>query len=143
MCIAKLFPPVVRATKAAVHAYSGSAVRGEGNYKIAERIVSRQGAQRARPYTCVVAWVGLDGALLCPPAAHLGEAWADFESTLTPLLREIQEKRRLAGISSERVPPALHATDTYGKHRMLPSKICCESVSTQTFLRPKAPAPRR
>ncbi|MCP4241119.1 MAG: hypothetical protein GY772_11210, partial [bacterium] len=116
LALRRFLPEVVRGVQAAVHAYSGSAVRGDGNYKIAKRLRAPTGS---RPYTCIIAWVGLDGALLRPPAAHRGEAWPDLTASLEPLLQDLRRNRLAAGILADMAPPAFHATDSYNKHRRL------------------------
>ena len=64
--------PFVPHVESLVHVYCGSAVRGDGNSKIALHICAitkdpETGAwQASRPYSVVLAWVGGDFPLLKP-----------------------------------------------------------------------------
>ena len=63
-CLSSYLPTLVRDMKKHVHVYSGSGVRGDGNYKIAVRIAHNAGED---PISVIYAWCGVDGALLEVP----------------------------------------------------------------------------
>eukprot|EP00973_Karenia_brevis_P042734 5914372-Karenia_brevis.AAC.1 len=67
--------------QAALHPYSGSAVKGDGNAKLAKRIwhvtVDENGQKVRALLSNVHAWTGIDGALLKPVAALATEDLPD------------------------------------------------------------------
>ena len=66
-----------------------------------------------------MAWCGTDGSLLKPFVLTPGEAFQDQVRDLEPFLRAAKRIRMSHGMSSEESRPTVHATDTYGKHRLL------------------------
>lgn len=100
--------------------YNAQGIRGDGNYKLAKRIAfaSAGGRRPERPYTVVLAWCAVDGSLLQPVAAKRTEDFADIESDLAPMLRDIQDARLEAGLSWASSCPVFHSTDVYQKHRL-------------------------
>ena len=108
-------PGLIKHVEEHVHTYSGSAVRGDGHYKIAARI--RAGSQ-ADKVNVIYAWIGVDGALLRPPSALRSETWPHLRPDLESLLLDMMRNRMRAGMSAHCACPAFHATDSYGKHRL-------------------------
>ena len=108
-------PGLIKHIEEHVHTYSGSAVRGDGHYKIAARI--RTGCEGS-PVNVIYAWIGVDGALLRPPSALQSETWPHLRADLEPLLVDMQRNRMRAGIPAHSACPAFHSTDSFGKHRL-------------------------
>lgn len=108
-------PGLIQHIEEHVHTYSGSAVRGDGHYKIAARI---RAGNPASPVNVIYAWIGVDGALLRPPAALQSETWPHLRANLEPLLLDMRRNRMRAGMSVQTACPAFHATDSFGKHRL-------------------------
>ena len=105
-------PALVRHVEKHVHVYSGSAIRGDGHFKLASRILPKE------RINVVYGWIGIDGALLRPPAAMAGEPWPDIRPHLEELVVDIISHRKEAGLPGKACCPAFHATDSYGKHRL-------------------------
>ena len=73
--------------------YSGSVIRGDGNYDVASRIVVRDGSRQTRPYSVVLAWVLVDGSLLQPMVASKAEDIKDILLDLDPLVEKVKAAR--------------------------------------------------
>lgn len=108
-------PGLIKHIEEHVHTYSGSAVRGDGHYKIAGRI--RAGC-KGNAANVIYAWIGVDGALLRPPSALQSETWPQLRPDLEALLRDLVRHRMRAGLSAQTACPAFHATASFGKHRL-------------------------
>ncbi|CAJ1434066.1 unnamed protein product [Effrenium voratum] len=101
--------------------FNCSIIRGDGHYDLAARVYQYDAKNRKRtyPFTCLMAWCGTDGSLLKPFVLTPGEAFQDQVRDLEPFLRAAKRIRMSHGMSSEESRPTVHATDTYGKHRLL------------------------
>ena len=97
--------------------YNSKGIRGDGNYKMAKRIVLRVWPRRTRPFTVILAWCGLDGSLLQPMKAYARECWPLIARDLEAMLRDIQLFGLSAGLPLMDTLPVFHATDSYQKHR--------------------------
>ncbi|CAJ1338701.1 unnamed protein product [Effrenium voratum] len=107
-------PGLVEEIQKSAHVYSGSAVKGDGNFKIAARI------KGARPATAVIyGWCGVDGCLLKPCELMPVESWAYIRPDLEKLADQMRANREAAGLAQHEIPPVYHSTDTYAKHRKL------------------------
>ena len=104
-----------------VRVYSGSVFRGECYWKIARRVVektsSRAWGHRSRPWNVVLAWMGIDGALLDVPRFSKSESVEDCLKNLDRVVTDLKHDRLAAGLSVDEAAPVAHATDSYGKHR--------------------------
>ena len=81
-------------------AYSGQGIRLDGHFKAAKIVLKWRSETRRwerGKYTCLLGFCGSDGALLQPAVPARGEAWADIEAALRPLLRSIIAGRLAAG----------------------------------------------
>ena len=105
-----------------VHVYSGSCVRGDGNWDISQRLVQSSPAAgsngRFRPFSVILAWLGLGGVLLQPFTASHAENWSDLKSDLGVLISPIKTHRVEAGLSMAASAPVMHSTDSYVRHRL-------------------------
>ena len=99
--------------------YSGTAIRGDGNCDVAARIASYDPVAKrySRPYTVLLAWCAVDGALLAPAKPFRSEAIEDILADLDPLIDDLKEDRLGAGLDLIDAAPVSHSTDSYGKHR--------------------------
>ena len=104
--------------------YSAQGVRHDGHYKLNKRIVGRlmrfpsgKGA-RQRPYNAILAFTGVDGALLAVPEATDGEGWRTLEPILEALLWKIKATRLEAGLSLLQSCPTFHCTDNFRAQRL-------------------------
>lgn len=117
-------PVLIQHMAAGVQVYSGSAVKGDGNFKLAAKIgVSRRDAATGRlrverPFSVVLGWTGVDGALLKVIKAKKTEDWPDLKDDLDELHDEMKLNRERAALATQDVPPVSHSTDTYAKHRL-------------------------
>ena len=68
--------------------FNGQGIRHDGNYGVAKRIWSPKKYKLPKK-TVVIAFCGVDGSLLEPVVAKETEAWADIESVLKPLLKDM------------------------------------------------------
>ncbi|CAK0899611.1 unnamed protein product, partial [Prorocentrum cordatum] len=111
-----------------IHVHSGAAVKGDGNEKLATIIQDTQtvdgdGAprrpRRARPFTNVHAWTGIDGALLKPAVAMKTGDWPDLKADMGYLLDAMAANRSSAGLPPQAMARASHSTDACEKHRKL------------------------
>ncbi len=128
--------------------YNAQGLRCDGNFKLAIRVVvpkfdksGKRSRWWSRPYTVVLAFCGTDGSLLQPVTLHKAESWADIQSVLVPLLMEIKRARLEFNLSMEDSMPAFHATDSYGKHRLLAAK-CYERCWEELRVKSVAPTPK-
>ena len=112
----------VRRLRAMVNVYSGSVIRGDGQWKIARRVVERRSGGRrgphTRPWNVLLAWVGIDGALLDVPRLSKSECIEDCLKDLDRVVTDLRRDRLEAGLSISEACPVAHATDSYGKHRL-------------------------
>ena len=67
----------------------------------------------------VLAWVGVDGSLLKPIQPYRTEDFKDIMLDLEPTLQTIKASRTQHGLVGLESAPVFHATDSYGKHRLL------------------------
>ena len=127
-------PPLVSHVEKHVHVYSGSAIRGDGHFKVASRILPQE------KINVIYAWIGIDGALLRPPAAMAGETWPDIRPHLEELVADIISHRKEAGLPGKACCPAFHATDSYSKHRLKLGSLYTRSLPVG--LRPVSSTPK-
>ena len=101
-----------------VNVYSGSVVRGDGHWRLAQRIADRIAEQRwpVRKWNCLLCWSGVDGAILQPPTPSTSEAIEDILIDLHPLVDNLKADRLAHGLSMDEAAPIAHSTDSYGKH---------------------------
>ena len=111
---------MVRQWRKPIHVYSGTAWRGDGNYDIATRIATYDAASKRfkRPFSVILAWCAVDGALLDYPRASPTEAIEDIIADLDPKVDECKDDRLEAGLDLADCLPASHSTDSYLKHRL-------------------------
>lgn len=103
-----------------INVYSGSVIRGDGNHDVAKRItVYNDAGQPTHPFTVLLAWVTVDGALFQPVTASATEDWADLEPDLGIVVSNLKQDRLEAGLSLAEAAPVAHATDSYRKQRLL------------------------
>lgn len=86
---------------------SGQGLRTDGNIKLARRIRRKSGARWFKPYNCLLAWCGTDGALLQPVSTCASESFEAIQADLTALLDRMRRVRGKRGLS---VAPAFHST---------------------------------
>jgi len=100
--------------------YSGQGWRNDGNFKLAKRIgVKRQGSRfAARPYSVVLGFCGVDGALFAPVHPMQTEDFVDISAVQRPLLQRSKLARLRAGLSLEESAPVFQSTDVYAKDRL-------------------------
>lgn len=110
-----ILPHEVAAMQLELLPYSGGIVRGDGNYKIAKKL--RQSLRERRPWNCIVAWCGTDGAVLAPPDRLASEDFEDLKDSLLPLLQNIRSSRLQAGLDLVESAPVAHCTDRFAGHR--------------------------
>ena len=72
---------------------------------------------RSRPWNGVLAWVGIDGALLDVPRLSNSESIEGCLMDLGHVVTELQHDRLAADLSVAEASSLAVATDTYGKHR--------------------------
>ena len=115
----KFLKEKVRQWRKHINVYSGSAIRGDGNYEIATRIAVYDPVKKTyhRPHTVILGWTSLDGCLLDVPRASRTEAIQDVIRDLEPVVDEISRDRMEQGMDLIDCLPASHSTDSYGKHR--------------------------
>ena len=107
----------------AIHLFCGSAIKHDGNWKLAQLISVISACERTgnkkytHPYTVLHGFTGLDGASLCPVSPGLAEMWKDIEEKLDALVDEMMTNRLAANLPQEAIAPVCHCRDTYGKHR--------------------------
>ena len=70
-----------------------------------------------RPYSVLLAWVTVDGALYQPPTPSATEGIEDVLQDLQGMVGHFKQDRLEAGLSLVDAAPAVHATDVYGKLR--------------------------
>ena len=105
----------------AVHVYSGSAAKADGNQKIARHICvvgkDCDGRWRlTRLYSVTLVWTGLDDALLQPFDTRECKDRLDIESDEDLLTNNIMTNRAATVMCLQFLPPVSHSTDSYGKH---------------------------
>ena len=131
----------VRHMQRHINVYCGSIIRGDGNYELANRIIDKD---KKHPFTVILAWVGIDGALLRPVSPHPREDWPCISKDLGDMLDENKKDRLEAGMSLIECAPVAHATDSFGKHRLLLRELYkdkyCELGTKTESLTPKADA---
>ena len=101
-----------------INVYSGAVIRGDGNYEQARKVAVEGDGGRDRPYTVLLAWVTVDGALYQPPTLSRSEDVKDVLQDLGPLVGSFKQDRLEAGLSLVDSAPAVHATDVYGGQRL-------------------------
>lgn len=72
-------------------AYNAQILRVDGHFKVAKRIVlyiPGGKGKRERPFTCILAFCGVDGSLLRPPVPLRSECLEEIQPILQPLLNE-------------------------------------------------------
>lgn len=103
-----------------INVYSGSVIRGDGNHDVAKRItVYDDSGQATHPFTVLLAWVTVDGALFQPVTLSATEDWPDLQPDLDAVVSRLKEDRLAAGLSLAESAPIAHATDSYRKQRLL------------------------
>ena len=78
-----------------VSIYSGTAIRGDGNYDIAVRIATynHESKRYCKPYSVLLAWTGVDGSLLAPALPSRSEAIEDLLPQLLTVVDTVKESR--------------------------------------------------
>ena len=86
--LGKYLDQQVRRVQLHLNVYSASVVRGDGNWELAQRITVPKpgGTRKDRPYTCLLAWLGVDGALPQPPTPTNSEDITAILGDLVPLV---------------------------------------------------------
>eukprot|EP00973_Karenia_brevis_P056617 7876742-Karenia_brevis.AAC.1 len=84
-------PKLVAEIQKSVHVYSGSAIKHDGHYDIASRIVTvgKDSSGRwklTRPFSVIHGFTGIDGALLEPVFPGRTEDWVDIKARLDKLV---------------------------------------------------------
>ena len=103
-----------------INVYSGSVIRGDGNQDVAKRIAMYDEAgQKTHPYTVLLAWVTVDGALFQPVTAAETEDWVDLQPDLDAVVTNLKQDRLASGLSLAEAAPVAHATDSFRKQRLL------------------------
>ncbi|CAL1171214.1 unnamed protein product [Cladocopium goreaui] len=103
-----------------INVYSGSVIRGDGNQDVAKRITMYDEAgQKTHPYTVLLAWVTVDGALFQPVTAAETEDWVDLQPDLDAVVTNLKQDRLASGLSLAEAAPVAHATDSFRKQRLL------------------------
>ena len=75
-------------------AYNAQILRLDGHFKVAKRLVRYVPGgkgKRERPYSCIIAFCGVDGSLLRPPVPLRSECMEEIQPILQPLLTEAGE----------------------------------------------------
>ena len=125
--------------------YNGQAVRLDGNYDLAKRIVVKAtgAAKLGRPHTVVLAFCGVDGSLLCPPVPLATESWPDMEPHIFKLLEGIKAARLRAGCARLTnlmflLPSGLLVRFRAGHRGSVPTAataLCLPSARVRVFVR--------
>ena len=103
-----------------INVYSGSVIRGDGNQDVAKRITMYdEASQKTHPYTVLLAWVTVDGALFQPVTAAETEDWVDLQPDLDAVVTNLKQDRLASGLSLAEAAPVAHATDSFRKQRLL------------------------
>jgi hypothetical protein len=93
-----------------VNVYSGTIVRGDANWQLADRIVAEP------KYTALLAWVAVDGALYQPPTPAEREDLPSLLADLEPLVDRVKMDRLEAGLGQADACMVAHCTDSLRKH---------------------------
>ena len=104
----------IREIQRLINIYSGSGIRGDGNWDIATRIF----APRSQPpSTVLLAWLTNDGYLYQPPTAHQREDIKTINQQLDPVMTRAYDDRIEASLSVAESAMCFHAADSHRKHR--------------------------
>ncbi|CAL1166310.1 unnamed protein product [Cladocopium goreaui] len=94
-----------------INVYSGSVIRGDGNQDVAKRIAMYDEAgQKTHPYTVLLAWVTVDGALFQPVTAAETEDWVDLQPDLDAVVTNLKQDRLASGLSLAEAAPVSAAS---------------------------------
>ena len=115
----RILPESVRQMQREHALYSGTIVRGDCQWEIAQRIVVRDEDAGAflRPYTALSAWMALDGSSYQPATPLPKEDITNLLSDLDPLVDRVRHDRLAGGLSYEQAVFVAHCTDTHRRHR--------------------------
>ena len=122
--------PLVEHMRKHVNVYSGSVVRGDGNWDLAARVRNDQG----REFSVILAWIGVDGALLKPVIASKTEDLADLLPDLDDVVSSLKRGRQEAGLGLAASAPICHCTDVCGKHRLKLAEFYMGKYPEQTTI---------
>ena len=86
-----------------------------------------EASQKTHPYTVLLAWVTVDGALFQPVTGALfqpvtaaeTEDWVDLQPDLDAVVTNLKQDRLASGLSLAEAAPVAHATDSFRKQRLL------------------------
>lgn len=78
-----------------------------------------EAGQKTHPYTVLLAWVTVDGALFQPVTAAETEDWVDLQPDLDAVVTNLKQDRLASGLSLAEAAPVAHATDSFRKQRLL------------------------
>ena len=115
----QILPRAVRLMQREQAMYSGTIVRGDCQWEIAQRIVIRDEgtATFVRPYTALSAWMAVDGSSYQPATPLPKEDIKNLLSDLDPLVDCVKHDRLAGGLPYEQAVFVAHGTDTRRKHR--------------------------
>ncbi|CAK0852894.1 unnamed protein product, partial [Prorocentrum cordatum] len=122
--------PLVEHVRKHVNVYSGSVVRGDGNWDLAARVRNDQG----REFSVILAWIGVDGALLKPVIASKTEDLVDLLPDLDDVVSSLKRDRQEAGLGLAASAPICHSTDVHGKHRLKLAEFYMGKYPEQTSI---------
>ncbi|CAK0847750.1 unnamed protein product, partial [Prorocentrum cordatum] len=122
--------PLVEHMRKHVNLYSGSVVRGGGNWDLAARVRNDQG----REFSVILVWIGVDGALLKPVIASKTEDLVDLLPDLDDVVSSLKRDRQEAGLGLAASAPMCHCTDVYGKHRLKLAEFYMGKYPEQTTI---------
>ena len=110
----------VRHVRRLVNIYSGTVIRGDGHWKMAQLIVQRPPGQRwpLRPFNVLLGWCAVDGALFDIPTPASGESNEDILKDLEHIVEDLKADRLEHGVSLAEAKPVCHATDSFQKQRL-------------------------
>ena len=120
LALERYLPPVVRRMQRHQAVYSGTIVRGDCQWEIAQRIgVWNADTQKYdRPYTALSGWMAVDGSAYqpCTPLPKEDIQWLLYD--LDPLVDRVKADRLAEGLPCDQAVLVAHCTDTHRKHRL-------------------------
>lgn len=113
-------PSVVRRMQRHQSLYSGTIIRGDCQWTLAQRIAvwNQQQKKWQRPYTALSAWMAVDGSAFKPATPLPKEDISNLLRDLEPVVDTVKENRLQAGLPFEQCVLGAHSTDMYRKHRL-------------------------
>jgi hypothetical protein len=97
----EIFGPTGAPNSAAFERVQRQRCQGRRNWELAQHITVPKlgGTRKDHPYTCLLAWVGVDGGLLQPPTPTNSEDITAILGDLEPLVARIRADRLESGMS--------------------------------------------